>query len=81
MTTPTTPIERLHVALQPDCDPERLTDQELATIGVSRTEARNYARWLAGTIEGFRNPLGSEAAITEYLTALDEFNRSGPEVS
>jgi DNA repair ATPase RecN len=66
-------VERLHRALmETDGDPERLTDERLAEMGVTREQAREYAAVLAEMLEALENPQARGEALDEFVAHLLE---------
>jgi len=64
-------IERLHrVLMEIEGDPERLSDERLAEIGVTRKQAREYAAVLGGMVEALADPLDGDKALGEFVAHL-----------
>jgi hypothetical protein len=63
-----TTVERLHRALmETEGDPKRLSDERLTEIGVTRTQAREYAAILGGMVEALGNPLANDEALGDFV--------------
>jgi hypothetical protein len=57
--------------METEGDPERLSDERLAEIGVTRKQAREYAAVLRDLVEALGHPLRSgEAALGDFVAHL-----------
>ncbi len=73
MTIEPAALVRLYSALEPDLDPERLTDADLAELGVTRDDVNQYADFVGHVVATVRDPDSPEKQVIEYLTALAEY--------
>lgn len=73
MTIDPAALVSLYNALEPDLDPGRLTDAELAELGVTREDVNQYADFVGHVMATVRGPDNADEQITEYLTALAEY--------
>jgi hypothetical protein len=73
MTIEPAALVRLYSALEPDLDPERLTDAELAELGVTREDVNQYVDFVGHVMAAAGDSDSADEQITEYLTALADY--------